>query len=63
MGGTEKDDSPQLFIPFSSFRPVKTAFEDFEFPLDVKESMCLLLGLPDLLSAVHTMFRVTKEIF
>lgn len=40
-----------------------TAFESFEFPLYVKESLFLLLSLPGLLSAVHTMFRVTKEIF
>ncbi|RMC19558.1 hypothetical protein DUI87_03116 [Hirundo rustica rustica] len=43
--------------------PVTTAFENLEFPLDVKESMFLLLSLPGLLSVVHTMFRVEKEIF
>ncbi|KAJ7415200.1 hypothetical protein BTVI_38934 [Pitangus sulphuratus] len=43
-------------------RPITTAFEIFEFPLDVKESMCLLLSLSDLLSVVYIMFRVKKEI-
>lgn len=62
-GRTGKDYFPCLFTLFSSFRPVKTAFEDFEFPLDVKECMCFLLGLPGLLSAVHNTFRITKEIF
>lgn len=32
-----------FFFPFVSFRPVKTAFENFGFPLVVKKSMVLLL--------------------
>ncbi|KAJ7423281.1 hypothetical protein BTVI_10489 [Pitangus sulphuratus] len=43
-------------------RPGTTTFENSEFPLDVKESMFLLLTLPGLLNVVHTMFRVKKEI-
>lgn len=49
---TGKDYFPQLFNPFSSLRPVTTALEDFEFPLDIKESMLLLLSLPGLFSEV-----------
>lgn len=37
VGRTGEDDLPQLFTPFSSFRFVTTACENFEFPLDVKE--------------------------
>ncbi|KAF4794900.1 hypothetical protein TURU_097774 [Turdus rufiventris] len=43
--------------------PVTTVFENFEFPLDVMESLFLLLSLPGLLTAVHNMFRVRTEIF
>lgn len=43
------DEFPQLFTPFSSFRPVKTAFENFKFLLDVNTSIFLLLSLPCLL--------------
>lgn len=60
--GTGEDDFPQPFTSFSSFRPGTITFEDFEFPLGVKESMFLLLSLPGLLSAVHTMFRVRTGI-
>lgn len=63
LGGKGEYYFPQLFTPFFSLRPVTTPIEDFSFPLDIKESMFLLLGLPGLLSAVHTMFRVTEEIF
>lgn len=31
-----EDDFPQFFLPFFSFRPVTAAFENSEFPLDVK---------------------------
>lgn len=48
-----KDDFPQVFTPFSSLWPVTTAFESFEFPLDFKESMFLLLSLLGLLSGLH----------
>lgn len=63
VGETEEDDFPQSLIPFSPLRPGTTTSENFEFPLGVKESMFLLLCLPGLLSVVHTMFKMTKEIF
>lgn len=59
---TGEDDFPQPFTPFSSFRPGRKGSENFQFPLNAKESMLLLLNLPGLLSKVHTPFRVTKEI-
>lgn len=46
IGGKEEDDFTQPFTPFSPFRPIATAVKNSEFPLDVKESMFLLLGLP-----------------
>lgn len=60
VGGAGEDDFPQTFT--SSLGLVTTAFENFDFSLDVKESMILLLILPGLLSVVYTMFGVTKEI-
>lgn len=49
------DNFLQLFTPLSYFRPVTTAFEDFELPLDVKESKLLLFGLLGPLALVCTM--------
>lgn len=63
MGETGQDTFfPSFSSPFSPSFAI-TVFEDLEFLLDVQASMFLLLALPSLLSAVHTMFRVTKEIF
>lgn len=62
MQETGEDDFPRPFTSSSSFRPVTTAFETFEFPLVVKESRFLSLSLPGLLSAVYIMFRIKKEI-
>lgn len=62
VGETGKDDFPQLFTLSSSFSPVTSAFENFQFPLDIKESLFLLLSLPGLLSAVYTTFRIKKEL-
>lgn len=41
-----QDYFPQLLTHFLSLMPVTTSVENFSFPLDVKESMSLLLGLP-----------------
>lgn len=54
VGRTGEDYFPHLLTTFSSFRPVTTAFEDFEFPLDINESTFMLLGLPVLLSVAST---------
>lgn len=56
---TGKDDFPQFSTPF---RTVTRAFEDLEFPLDIKENM-LLLGVAGLHSTVHITFRVIIKDF
>lgn len=59
--GTGEDYFPHIFTPFFSLRPVTTPVENFSLPLDVKESMFLLLGLPGLLRVVRIIF--IEEIF
>lgn len=61
--GKVEDKFSKIFTPFSCFRPVTTACKNFEFPLDVKDSMFLLQSLPGPLSEVHTKFRVRTEIY
>ncbi|TRZ08097.1 hypothetical protein HGM15179_019009 [Zosterops borbonicus] len=44
-------------------KPVTTALDNYNFPLDVKERVFLLLSLPGLLRVFYTMLRVTEDIF
>lgn len=60
VGRTGEDNFPQIFTPFFSFSLVMRAFQNFEFLLDVKESMLLCLSC--VLTVVYAMFGV-REIF
>lgn len=57
IGGTGEDYFSQPSMSFSSFRSATTVFENAEFPLDLKDSIILLLVLLCLLCMVYTMFR------
>lgn len=52
VGSTRRMIFPRLSPP-SPPSAVKIAFENFQFPLDVKESTFLSLSLTDLLSPQH----------
>jgi len=57
VGKTEGDTFPHSFSPPFSFRPVLTAFENFEYPWDAQASTLLLFCL---LNGFWVLFRVKQ---
>jgi len=62
MGKTRGDALPHSFTPPLSFRLVKTAFENFEYPWDAQASVFLLLCLLNGLQVLFRVIRVVKNI-